>query len=54
MSKEEKYLVILNALAEAIAEKDREISLQKWEIESLKAKLKAAEEAGKEKADETC
>ena len=54
MKQAEKHLVILDALAEVIAEKDQEISLQRWKIADLEKKLKDAEEAGKEKTDETC
>lgn len=43
MTQEERYTVILNALAEALAEKDREINYRDWKITELEEKLKLAE-----------
>lgn len=39
----EQYEAILKALANSLNEKDREIALQKWQIEDLKKKLAEAE-----------
>lgn len=39
----EQYKAILSALADKLNEKDREIQLQKWQIEDLKKKLATAE-----------
>lgn len=44
MTQQEKYTTILNALAEAIDEKDKTISFNHWKIADLEAKLKAAED----------
>lgn len=43
MTQEERYTVILNSLAEALAEKDRTINYKDWRIAELEEKLKAAE-----------
>lgn len=39
----EQYEAIMRALADKLNEKDREIQLQKWQIEDLKRKLAEAE-----------
>lgn len=39
----EQYEAILSALADKLNEKDREIQLQKWQIEDLKSKLAEAQ-----------
>ena len=38
----EQYEAILSALADKLNEKDREIQLQKWQIEDLKRKISEA------------
>lgn len=43
MTEKEKYDILLGELAEKLKEKNDTISLQNWEIESLKKKLKEAE-----------
>lgn len=46
-----KFINILDALADVIEEKNRKISVLEWQIKSLEAKIKEAElEAEKEKA----
>lgn len=44
MSQAEKYAIILNVIAEALAKKDDEISFKNWKIQDLEARLKSAEE----------
>lgn len=43
----DKYEILLSALADALQNKDQTIMLQKYEIESLKIKLAAAEQSAK-------
>lgn len=45
MTQEEKYITIINALVEVLAEKDRTISFKDWKIADLEEKLKVAEAA---------
>lgn len=53
MTNIEKYAVILDTLAEAIKAKENTISYQAYQIEDLKAKLKAAEEEASGKVCKT-
>ena len=43
MTNEQKYNEVLKELGALIADKNATISCQKWQIDSLKAKLEAAE-----------
>lgn len=43
MTATEKHNVILNALAEAIAEKEKQITLCEWELSDVRRKLEKAE-----------
>ena len=44
MTDEQRYSAVLKQLGEVLQEKNTTISCQKWQIDSLKEKLAAAEE----------
>ena len=48
---EERYNTLLQEVAALIQSKNDEISLLKWKVESLEAKLKEAEEAEKNESE---
>ena len=44
MTDEQRYSAVLKELGEVLASKNTTISCQQWQIDELKAKLKAAED----------
>ena len=46
MTERERYDIILQELAEVINSKDGEISILRWHVSNLEAKLKELEEKG--------
>lgn len=48
MTQEEQYKLLLSEVAELIKSKNDEISMLRWQVAALEAKLRAAEESNHE------